>query len=486
MMKRTYRNRMAIALLSATGLFALAACDKDSDGLLPGTPVESLTIDTHVNGYVPEGAAAGTRASTSGNTFKFTTGDAIGLIALKNGSVSRYNNVKLTYNGGGRWSCSTDIYDFGGMSFIAYYPYRSDMAGKTSVDAIKSAFPIQDDQSTEANFNASNLMTSQTTASNGTLKFNFTPAFAMVEVTVPDAVKATASIDGKSYVYRIYGTESSSTTYTCNVSLFRNDKTLRRIVKPGTTTEIKISCGVDNIPCMTYNTKSVNIGAGNYKKLVLKGTMTRNLAIGDLAYNDGGTIAFFPGSATAVPTSNCLGAIWSLGPRSGDTPSNYDGKLSAIHGYVVALKPKQQKKFCTQNFTIGTAGQKSDPVTGYINTKKIRSMPGYSATTFPVCWEASNWSPSAPNGTSGWYLPALNEYESMFSNKGVIGTVLSKAGGNYLPPAVGSYMFCAWTSGESPEGGIYVHLIVYEYLASRWPAKTEEEPYGQIWPCLAF
>ena len=113
-------------------------------------------------------------------------------------------------------------------------------------------------------------------------------------------------------------------------------------------------------------------------------------------------------------------------------------------------------------------------------------MPGYSATTFPVCWEASNWSPSAPNGTSGWYLPALNEYESMFSNKGVIGTVLSKAGGNYLPPAVGSYMFCAWTSGESPEGGIYVHLIVYEYLASRWPAKTEEEPYGQIWPCLAF
>ena len=485
MMKRTYRNRMAIALLSATGLLALAACDKDSDGLLPGTPVESLTIDTHVNGYMPEGAAAGTRASTSGNTFKFTTGDAIGLIALRNSNVSRYNNVKLTYSGGGRWS-GTKIYDCGATSYIAYYPYRQDMAGKTSVDAIKSAFPIQDDQSTEANFNASNLMTATATLSGSTLRFNFTPAFAMVEVTVPDEVKATASIDGKSYVYRIYGTESSSTTYTCTVSLFKNDKTLRRIIKPGTTTEMKISCSVDNIPCVTY-TKSVNIGAGNYKKLVLKGAMTRNLAIGDLVYNDGGTIAFFPGSATAVPTSNCLGAIWSLGQRSGDSPSNYDSKLSAVHGYVVALKQSPQSNFCTQNFTIGSAGQKSDPVTGYINTKKIRSMPGYSATTYPACWKASNWSPSAPNGTSGWYLPSLNEYVSIFSNKGVIETSLSKAGGNYLPDMYSNVSpYCMWTSSEHPDGGIYTHFIMAGIIASGMPAKTWVDPNSGIWPCFAF
>ena len=161
------RNHLFFGLVISCLYFS--SCGKDADGFFLDTEMKEITVTTHANGYMPEGAAAGTRASTSGNTFSFTTGDEIGLIAVKNGSVSRYNNVKLTYNGGGRWSCSTDIYDFGGMSFIAYYPYRSDMAGKTSVDAIKSAFPIQDDQSTEANFNASNLLTATATLSGSTL-----------------------------------------------------------------------------------------------------------------------------------------------------------------------------------------------------------------------------------------------------------------------------------------------------------------------------
>ena len=307
MMKRTYRNRMAIALLSATGLLALAACDKDSDSLLPGTPVESLTIDTHVNGYVPEGAAAGTRASTSGNTFKFTTGDAIGLIALKNGSVmSQYNNVKLTYNGGGSWKSSTDIYDFGGMSFIAYYPYRSDMAGKTSVDAIKSAFPIQDNQSTEAKFNASNLMTSQTTASNGTLKFNFTPAFAMVEVSVPEKIRGYSNGSGENFTYDIYGIGNTIPVPSEPTFYKTDERTYRRIVRASANIDIKIKFNSNSKTVLSYS-KTMNISAGNYKKMVLKGTINKNLGKGTYAYRYKDRLAFH---TDIIKESDCFGVVF--------------------------------------------------------------------------------------------------------------------------------------------------------------------------------
>ena len=297
---------MAIALLSVTGLLALAACDKESDGLLPGTPVESLTIDTHVNGYMPEGAAAGTRASTSGNTFSFTTGDEIGLIAVKNGSVSRYNNVKLTYNGGGRWSCSTDIYDFGGMSFIAYYPYRSDMAGKTSVDAIKSAFPIQDDQSAEAKFNASNLMTSQTTASNGTLKFNFTPAFAMVEVSVPEKIRGYSNGSGENFTYDIYGIGNTIPVPSEPTFYKTDERTYRRIVRASANIDIKIKFNSNSKTVLSYS-KTMNISAGNYKKMVLKGTINKNLGKGTYAYRYKDRLAFH---TDIIKESDCFGVVF--------------------------------------------------------------------------------------------------------------------------------------------------------------------------------
>ena len=434
MMKQTYKSGLKAVLLCLAAVSLWTACGKDADGYLPDASVKELAITAHVNGYLPEGAEANSRASSSGNAFNFTSGDAIGLIALKNGSVMpEYNNVQLTYSGGG-WRSSEPLYDFGATSYIAYYPYRSDMSGKTSVDAIKSAFPIQDDQSTEANFNASNLLTATATPNGESLRFNFTPAFAMIETTKTDEVKGYSNANGENFTYQFYSDNSFPFVYDPRGFFCASDKkTYRKIIKPSTATSIRIVAGFQNLFVANYD-KTVTVSAGNYKKLVIK-PLNYNLAFGDYVYNVGGAIAFLPKKiAWNIPKSNCIAVITKMGQGAGDSPSYYDGKLSAVHGYAVALKDAVNGT-CLWASTdprdeigVGSSLSEVDYV-GYSNTKKIKAMPGYSENTFPACWKACNYSVSAPSNSSGWYLPDIAQCYLWYDNRNELNTAFTEVGG---------------------------------------------------------
>ena len=364
-----------------------SSCGKDADGFFLDTEMKEITVTTHANGYVPEGAAAGTRASTSGNTFKFTTGDEIGLIAVKNGSVvSQYNNVKLAYSGSGRWR-GVNIYDCGATSYIAYYPYRPDMAGKTSVDAIKSAFPIQDDQSTETNFNASNLLTATATLSGSTLRFNFTPAFAMVEVTVPDVLEGYSNVNEEDYTYKIHGGTGNPVFALKSYKI--SDKTYRRIIKSATPTEIKVTYNVENGYTLATYTKSVNISAGYYKKLLLQGTIKRNLQVGDYIYYSNGSLVFIPNKISPASIghgSDILGLYFRAVYLT-----TTDG---FVHGEAVALKDA---------------------------STSVNFMNAPSA--------AAGYTPAAPsNVTSGWYLPDFGELLLDSDQRSVLNSCIGSLG----------------------------------------------------------
>lgn len=487
MMKQTYKSGLKAALLCLATVSLLTACGKDADGFLPDVSVKELTVTTHVNGYLPEGAEAGSRASSSGNAFNFTAGDAIGLIALKNGSVvSEYNNVKLTYSGGG-WRSSEPLYDFGATSYIAYYPYRSDMSGKTSVDAIKSAFPIKDDQSTEADFNASNLLTATATPNGESLRFNFTPAFAMVETTKTDGLEGYSNANGENFTYKFYSGNEFPFVYHPNGFFCASDnKTFRKIIKPSTATSIRIYVGFQNQFVANYD-KTVTVSAGNYKKLVIK-PLNYNLALGDYVYNMGGAIAFFPEIAlNNSPKSNCIAVISKMGQGTGDNPSNYDGKLSAVHGYAVALKdavsgtclwastdPKDQ-------IGVGSSLSEEDYV-GYSNTKKIKAVSGYSENTFPACWKACNYSVSAPSNSSGWYLPDIAQCYLWFNKKSELNTAFTKVGGVKFSE---SEYICYVSSTEVKASDHGISILRVRLWRAGWGAlKAESECY--VRSCLTF
>lgn len=362
-MKQTYKSRLKAVIACMAGFFLLVSCQND-DERLP----KAFAIATHVNGYVSEDGKADTRGSINGTTFSFSTGDAIGVIALRNGSVmNECNNVRLTYRGG-TWS-GADIYDWGADKYIAYYPYRSDMAGKTSVDAIKSAFPIQNDQSTEANFNASNLMTATATVSGENLSFNFTPAFAMVEVVVPEKIRGYSNGSGEKLTYDFYGVNSTGPTF--NLKFWKiADRTYRRIIKPSTSTEVKVSYNLNGKKTLNY-TKQVNVATGTLRKIEL-GTLTQNISKGAYAYRQNGQLAFLLNGVSNDNIADCFGVVFVC---------------NSSQKFIVA-KNDAGDKYKYDDARDGTASS------AYQNTNPV---------------------PGA--GTSGWFLPSRSNFQLYNSNQ---------------------------------------------------------------------
>ena len=361
---------LQIIITCMGALFLLVSCSKEAGDILPDGTTNRLLIETNRQDFLFEESAQ-SRTSTNGNTTAFVAGDAIGVFAIQNGSVMpEYNNVKLTYNGHGGWT-GADIYNYNGTSFIAYYPYRSDMSGKTSVDAIKSAFPIQNDQSSVANFESSNLLTSQATVSNGVLSFNFTPAFAMVEVNLPERIRGYSNAAGENLTYDFYGVNVSAPSFNitfCNVA----DRTYRRIIKPSTATEIKVSYSLNGKKTLTY-TKQMNIAVGKYKKMVL-GTLSQNILKGAYAYRQNDRLVFLLNGVSNDNKGDCFGVVF---------------QCSSSKKYIVAKND---------------AGDK-------FNWYEARD--GNAITNY----QASN--PCPATGTSGWFLPGLFDWFSYEENKEV-------------------------------------------------------------------
>ena len=350
---------LGIAFVCFSTLCLFAACDNDADGILPETG--KLTIETSVEGYLLGDGA--TRATTSGLTTTFESGDAIGFFAIKSGSViPKYNNLKLTYQGNGKWKSDVLIYNYGSdVTYLAYFPYRSDMAGKTSLVAIQSAFPIPADQTQKANFEAGNLLTAQTTLSSGTeLKFNFAPAFSLVEIDLPAEVKGYSNAKGENYTYEILGGadfEGLPKAYNYDAP----NRIYRMIAKPGVDFSIKINTSGWGV---VYNKKITPV-AGSYKKLALHDRINRNLQVGDFVYHGRNGVAFLPGSTASTPPvpDDCLGVVFSVGKNAMENNEE--------HGMVISKR---------------NAG------TSVLNWETSNSL-------------ARNYTPAPPADCSGWYQP---------------------------------------------------------------------------------
>ena len=145
-------------------------------------------------------------------------------------------------------------------------------------------------------------------------------------------------------------------------------KTYRRVVKPGTGLNFKATL------CNAFNyTDNSTVNAGSYKKFTL-GNVSETIRIGDFAYGkDNGTLAFYPGSTTtdAPDKDNCIGVVATVG-------NQYNRSDSYTHGTVVA------KNDCSPNMWVFDDG---------VNRPAI----------------VSSYSPKAPSGTTGWYLPGKAE-----------------------------------------------------------------------------
>lgn len=247
------KHHIAYSILM-TAVLLTSGCAQDE---APDIPLQThqLTFIITDSGYaanLPKSPAS--RTSENGYTTEFTPGDACGLYIVRSGSIV-CDNAKLTAtdtDGTLTWQADNGTSLTGGLpgeSYFLYYPYTQDMSGKTSPEAttaeaffanLTAGWQVTQDQSTAANYTASDLMTADGTATkeDGKLRLSFsmTHRMALAVVEMPASVTVLVHSDTGNHVSELI-VDSKPVEFTSDEkALSMNDKTTcRYIMKPSDT-----------------------------------------------------------------------------------------------------------------------------------------------------------------------------------------------------------------------------------------------------------
>lgn len=512
------------ASLACALILMLAACTSDALDELPpaGTDPDArpLTITVSDGGMYATGQ---TRAQERGYSTVFTEGDCIGLYVVKDGTLE-VKNLCLTLQGG-KWTLpagASQLLYSPDKSYHAYYPYQKDnyMNGKVSpgdedfFKYVVDEWSVNPDQSTYAQYTASDLMTARGVYNNRTLSFAMEHRMSLFILQVP-ATKYTyiEKIDSReiSKSYYRYTAVISENSYwqenPCTARLLVNTKSLV-LLDPGS-----YKYYYDGTQeTFNFDYSQLNLQPGKYTVHQVDDSKVtevfRSLKAGDYYMQDG---SILPGDEDVKPfrdelRKSCLGVVFWVGEIEGmhwtRTGASAGDRLlmrdhpECVHGMVVAMRDasSQEVKWATgkgategiyewaesfKDFTSGEQAdweeiQKSDLSFGYCSSR-LMALYGSrnSDTTFPVYDAIATYATArpAPTGSSGWFLPGKNElatlcfgvptnfagdYKQLNMLKKTINPQIDKAVGDKL---TGAY----WSSKEFKEIVWYVNLNIPDY-----------------------
>lgn len=512
------------ASLACALILMLAACTSDALDELPpaGTDPDArpLTITVSDGGMYATGQ---TRAQERGYSTVFTEGDRIGLYVVKDGTLE-VKNLCLTLQGG-KWTLpagTSQLFYSPDKSYHAYYPYQKDnyMNGKVSpgdedfFKYVVDEWSVNPDQSTYAQYTASDLMTARGVYNNHTLSFAMKHRMSLLILQVP-ATKYTyiEKIDSReiSKSYYRYTAVISENSYwqenPCTARLLVNTKSLA-LLDPGS-----YKYYYDGTQeTFNFDYSQLNLQPGKYTVHQVDDSKVtevfRSLKAGDYYMQDG---SILPGDEDVKPfrdelRKSCLGVVFWVGEiegmhwtRTGDKAGDrllMRDHPECVHGMVVAMRDasSQEVKWATgkgategiyewaesfKDFTSGEQAdweeiQKSDLSFGYCSSR-LMALYGSrnSDTTFPVYDAIATYATArpAPTGSSGWFLPGKNElatlcfgvptnfagdYKQLNMLKKTINPQIDKAVGDKL---TGAY----WSSKEFKEIVWYVNLNIPDY-----------------------
>lgn len=447
------------ASLACTLILMLAACTPDATDELTsaGTDPDArpLTISVSDGGMYATGQ---TRAQERGYRTVFTEGDRIGLYVV-NGSTLEVKNRCLTLRSG-EWTApagTPQLLYSPGRNYHAYYPYRDDgyMDGKVSPDGqdffkpAVDAWEVKTDQSTYAQYTASDLMTARGVYSNHTLSFAMEHRMALLIFQMPvTKYNYTETIDGQEisksyYRYTVVGTPF----------LHENPSEGRYLLNPDNSNPATLGIkyySAGQPKDFSIETTDLNPQPGRYTIVPVDGGAvteeTRALQEGDFYMKDGGILpqSDVTGTMPDNDKRNCLGVVFWVGEKSSSVLRNhwtYEDKRGdrllmhehpeCTHGLVVALKDAAngQKKSWSNStdkiwdwlysYTPATDEQKaekdrirnSSDFFGYNASRRIQWWRDYAGKTTEAYNAVEQYAKdnAIPPACSGWYFPGDNE-----------------------------------------------------------------------------
>lgn len=452
------------ASLACALILMLAACTSDVLDELPpaGTDPDArpLTITVSDGGMYATGQ---TRAQERGYSTVFTEGDCIGLYVVKDGTLE-VKNLCLTLQGG-KWTLpagASQLFYSPDKSYHAYYPYRKDgdLNGKVlpgDEDFFKSVVQlwfVNPDQSTYAQYTASDLMTARGVYNNHTLSFAMEHRMSLLILQVP-ATKYT-------YTEKIDGQEISKSYYRYTAVISENSYwqenpcTARLLLNTTDPTHLNPGPykyyynGTEETFHLKYS--QLKLQPGKYTVHTLDDSKVteefRSLKAGDYYMQDG---SILPGDEISKLSrderKNCLGVVFWVGEIEG-IHWTQTGRLKGdrllmsdhpecVHGMVVAMHDASQEvKWAigqgaaestyawADSFNEFTLGEQADweemkLSSSFYGYYRFRLMALYGSrhddTTFPARNAIATYANShpAPAGSSGWFLPGENELATL-------------------------------------------------------------------------
>lgn len=448
----------------------VASCSQEEYPDMPDDGgARQLRITVTDGGYAADGKN-GTRATENGYVTEFTAGDACGLYIMRTGQVVAYDNVKLIATAGTDgtliWQPEKEVIFSGGYTgetYFLYYPYQPDMTDKinkrgTTSDAnffapLISGWQPAADQSTYAQYTASDLMTAKGTATKNAADGKLLLTFSMTHRM------AHAVIDAPKTVYRFTNTGVSISDYVVapvdftgsEVKPWRcgTDGTYHCIVKPagGTATSISGSCYGED---MKYFAILANIAAGSYKRYVVEDapvtTKEHLLQPGDYYLTDGHLLAK-DAILTDEEKNKVIGIVFYAGHHPEDGSDYYYQTGIALvecHGYVIALKDASPGYGEWGKAWVDT--RDGGVWSGYYKTHKNISesaggveklnLSNYRALYYAVVsYEKACAAPV--NNSSGWFLPSIDQWMEIYKRREIVSVSFSSLGsfpsGYYWP-----------------------------------------------------
>ncbi|MDC1804922.1 fimbrillin family protein [Bacteroides uniformis] len=421
-------------------LLLVAACNDDATDTWQdagnGSP---LTIQVCSDGFSSSDGCS-TRAADVGYTTVFQDGDRLGIVAEQvDGSKQ---NLCATYNGATK-AWEGIYYDPQTTYLSAYFPYTEELTDELGsissagdmLSALKTLMPPSSDQGSLAAYRASDLLTGTCTLhTEGGKSLNVALTHAYSLLLLRAGTEYTTS-DG-SFTYRLPLRDvqvSVDDALACTP--FASTEGYRLIVdKSGSSSVAWFYTLLDGKTYKVAGSASLTEGTYHLYNNVI--SSTRNLAVGDFYYSDGGIV---PEDTQNPPTEGCIGIVCWVG----DDAFNEDPLLKrdypgCTHGLVVALKEAGSMHWSDsyESVQYWVETENGNPYKDVVNLQETDKRCGYSNTLALKDYNAKKYNSAvgsnngyrvlpidaieqyavvnpAPANSSGWYFPSVKELKFM-------------------------------------------------------------------------
>lgn len=449
-------NAMATVLLASAGF----ACTSDLDE-------HSVAASSDQIQFVSVVQSLSTRAATSLQESQIASGVQVGVFVASETdgeSSTLYDNVALTADGEGALTGSTTMtWSAETLSFYAYAPYAA--ANEGALDG-NIAFSVKEDQSTDANYTASDLLFGVPSVSNpvtkttdGKVTLAFKHALSKVVITLKDNAPEDSKLAAPTVALASVATSgtmaaktgvvtANAATGNVTVGKFTSDATdysaaaviVPQTVKGGvafiqvTDNDKTYSCSLSADKefaagsvykyTVTFNGNALAIETSSTLQQWEEGETEEELTpvesvsytVGDYVLADGSLVK----SSAVSSSDNVVGVIFSTKVSDTDAAAGYNA-------YVLSTTALSTAKVENTSNTISLAADYTfhktqtefiNELDGLSQTKYVQASTQDVATDYPLFNLADCGLPTMASNFSQWFIPSVGQYMQILANLG--------------------------------------------------------------------